>query len=102
MRFVSIKSVEQEDIQAVHRMRAILVRQRTAVINQVRGLLAERGLIIAGGNPKPQGVQYYKHTASFNEANKTNINPLPAQHENLGATLEPRSKDVSAPTKRPL
>jgi len=47
MRFVSIKSVEQEDIQAVHRMRAILVRQRTAVINQIRGLLAERGLIIA-------------------------------------------------------
>jgi transposase len=47
MRFVSVKSVEQEDIQAVHRMRAILVRQRTAVINQIRGLLAERGLIIA-------------------------------------------------------
>ena len=46
-RFVSVKSVEQEDIQAVHRMRAILVRQRTAVINQIRGLLAERGLIIA-------------------------------------------------------
>ena len=47
MRFVSIKSVEQEDIQAVHRMRAILVRQRTAVINQIRGVLAERGLTIA-------------------------------------------------------
>ena len=47
MRFVSVKSVEQEDIQAVHRMRAILVRQRTAVINQIRGLLAERGLIVA-------------------------------------------------------
>lgn len=36
MRFVSVKSIEQEDIQAVHRMRAILVRQRTAIINQVR------------------------------------------------------------------
>ncbi|MEI7297967.1 IS110 family transposase [Paraburkholderia tropica] len=47
MRFVSVKSIEQEDIQAVHRMRAILVRQRTAIINQVRGLLAERGLIVA-------------------------------------------------------
>jgi len=47
MRFVSIKSVEHEDIQLVHRMRAILVRRRTAVINQIRGLLAERGLIIA-------------------------------------------------------
>ncbi len=47
MRFVSVKSIEQEDIQAVHRMRAILVRQRTAIINQVGGLLAERGLIVA-------------------------------------------------------
>ncbi len=47
MRFVAVKSIEQQDIQAVHRMRAILVRQRTAVINQIRGLLAERGLIVA-------------------------------------------------------
>jgi len=46
VRFVSVKSVEQEDIEAVHRMRAILVRQRTAVINQIRGLLAERGFIV--------------------------------------------------------
>lgn len=56
MRFVSVKSVEQEDIQAVHRMRAVLVRQRTAVINQIRGLLAERGLIVA------RSVQAFKRT----------------------------------------
>ncbi|MFP3181568.1 MAG: IS110 family transposase [Paraburkholderia sp.] len=47
MRFVSIKSVEQQDIQAAHRMRAILVRHRTALINQMRGLLGERGLSIS-------------------------------------------------------
>lgn len=55
MRFVTVKSVEQEDIQAVHRMRAILVRQHTAVINQIRGLLAERGQIIA------RSAQAFKH-----------------------------------------
>lgn len=47
MRFVTVKSVEQQDIQAAHRMRAILFRHRTALINQMRGLLGERGLTIA-------------------------------------------------------
>jgi transposase len=45
MRFVPVKSVEQQDIQAVHRIRAELVGQRTAKGNQIRGLVAEYGLI---------------------------------------------------------
>ena len=40
MNFVAIKSVEQQDMQAVHRVRQLLVQQRTALINQARGLLA--------------------------------------------------------------
>ena len=47
MRFVSIKTVEQADMQALHRTRSLLVKHRTAVINQIRGLLAEYGLVIA-------------------------------------------------------
>jgi transposase len=47
MRFVPVKSVEQQDVQAAHRAREIFVHQRTALINQVRGLLGERGLTIA-------------------------------------------------------
>lgn len=47
MRFVTVKSVEQQDIQAVHRVRELLIHQRTALINQVRGLLGERGITIA-------------------------------------------------------
>ena len=45
MRFVSAKTVEQQDIQAVHRIRAELSKQRTAKVNQIRGLVAEYGLI---------------------------------------------------------
>ena len=45
MRFVSIKTVAQQDIQAVHRIRNGLVKQRTAKINQIRGLLAEYGVV---------------------------------------------------------
>jgi transposase len=47
MNFVPVKSVEQQDIQAVHRMRELLMHQRTALINQARGLLAERGIAVA-------------------------------------------------------
>ena len=45
MRFVSAKTVEQQDIQAVHRIRAELSKQRTAKVNQIRGLVAEYGLV---------------------------------------------------------
>lgn len=45
MRFVSIKSVEQQDVQAVHRVRAGLMEQRIAKANQIRGLVSEYGLV---------------------------------------------------------
>ena len=47
MNFVAVKSVEQQDMQAVHRVRQLLVHQRTALINQARGLLGERGVTMA-------------------------------------------------------
>jgi transposase len=47
MNFVTVKSVEQQDMQAVHRVRELLVHQRTALINQARGLLGERGVTMA-------------------------------------------------------
>ena len=49
MRFVPLKTVESHDIQAIHRMRSRLVKERTALVNQIRGLLAERGIVIAQG-----------------------------------------------------
>lgn len=49
MRFVPIKTEEQLDLQAVHRVRERWVMRRTAVINQVRGLLLEHGLTLPKG-----------------------------------------------------
>ena len=46
MRFVAIKTVAQQDMQAVHRIRSELVKARTAKVNQIRGLLAEYGLVV--------------------------------------------------------
>jgi transposase len=45
MHFVPVKTVAQQDLQAVHRIRSELVEQRTAKANQIRGLVAEYGLI---------------------------------------------------------
>jgi len=46
MRFVPQKSVEQQDMQMLHRIRSRLVGNRTQLGNQIRGLLAEYGIII--------------------------------------------------------
>ena len=49
MRFVPLKTEEQQDIVALHRARDVLLRQRTQLVNQLRGLLAERGHVAAQG-----------------------------------------------------
>ena len=53
MRFVTVKLVEQQDIQSVHRIRAILQRHRT----EMRGLLVVRGLTINCARQKHSGAQ---------------------------------------------
>jgi len=49
MRFVPIKSVEQQDVQNFHCQRERIKKERTALVNQVRGLLAEYGVVINKG-----------------------------------------------------
>ena len=49
MRFVPIKSDDQLDLQSLHRVRERWVVRRTAVINQIRGMLLERGVTIRKG-----------------------------------------------------
>jgi transposase len=50
MRFVPIKNVEQQAVLSLHRVRQGFVKARTAQANQIRGLLAEYGLVV------PQGI----------------------------------------------
>ena len=49
MRFVPIKTDEQLDMQSLHRVRERWIMRRTAVVNQVRGLLLERGITLRKG-----------------------------------------------------
>ena len=46
MRFVPIKSTAQQDLQSLHRVRSQLIRSRTALANEIRGLLGEYGITI--------------------------------------------------------
>ena len=49
MRFVPVKTVDQQAVLCVHRIRQELVQTRTAFINQIRGLLTEFGIVMAQG-----------------------------------------------------
>lgn len=52
MRFVALKSQDQLDIQTLHRVRSRLVAERTNLINQLRAILLERGIIFPVGRRK--------------------------------------------------
>ncbi len=54
MRFVPVKELAQQDFQALHRIRERLVKARTALINEMRGLLHEYGIVL------PQGVTKFR------------------------------------------
>lgn len=49
IRFVTIKSAEQQSLQSVHRMRERLIQERTAKSNQIRSMFAEEGIIFPTG-----------------------------------------------------
>jgi transposase len=54
MRFVPIKRVEQQDLQALHRIRERLIKARTALVNEIRGLLNEYGIVL------PQSIAKFR------------------------------------------
>jgi transposase len=54
MRFVPIKDVDQQDLQALHRIRDRLMGARTALVHAVHGLLHEYGIVI------PKGVAQFR------------------------------------------
>ena len=80
MRFVAVKTVAQQDLQAAHRIRSELVRQRTAKANQVRGLLAEYGIVVGRRvEALRQGLTYLdKRAAAMDKQLHTPANDDPA------------------------
>lgn len=86
MRFVAIKNVEQQAVLALHRVRQGFVKARTAQANQVRGLLAEFGLVI------PQGIVHIAQRVP--ELLEDASNELPGSFRMLVQRLLDRLKDL--------
>lgn len=90
MRFVPIKTGEQLAVLALHRARQGFVKSRTAQANQIRGLLAEQGIII------PKGITHI--SLSLPEILDESENDLPDTFrqllERLGAHLKELDKQV--------
>jgi transposase len=81
MRFVPIKDVAQHDIQALHRVRERLIGARTALINEVHGLMQEYGIVL------PKGVAKFRQAVVEKlEAEKDKLTPL--SQEMFGKLVE--------------
>jgi transposase len=99
MSFVPIKSVAQQDGMSVHRIRERLIKQRTALMNEMRGLLLEYGIAI------PQGISRLRRAAvSLIEPQDERLSALMKRmvaqlYEELQA-LEERLKAYDAEIKR--
>ena len=71
MRFVPTKDVAQQDIQALQRVRERLIGERTALVNEVHGLLHEYGIVM------PKGVAKFRQAVVGKlEAEKDKLTPL--------------------------
>ena len=81
MRFAPAKSAEQQSVLMLHRARELLVRQRTMVINALRGHCAELGLIVAQGASKVEEL-----VAIIEDPGDVRLPPL--AREALGSLVE--------------
>ena len=69
MKFVAVKSVEQQDVLLLHRVREQLMKQKTAQVNQIRGLLMEYGVVI------PKGIKHMNTLTEILENNEEKLTP---------------------------
>lgn len=79
MRFVAIKSEEQQAALSLHRVRQALISQRTQLVNMIRGLLAEFGIIL------PAGINHLRGFAHEMQAGE--LLDIPEIGENVIALL---------------
>lgn len=86
MRFVPMKNLEQQSVLSLHRVRQGFVKARTAQANQIRGLLAEFGLII------PKGIAHIAHRVP--ELIEDGANELPGSFRLLMQRLMDHLKEL--------
>ena len=93
MRFVPAKKIEQQDLQCLHGVRSRLIGCRTQLVNQIRGLLAEYGIVIP-----PHAAQLRRHRPAVLEedTNDLTMSTRCLFHSLYEELLEPETKMSSA------
>lgn len=98
MRFVAVKTVDQQAVLMLHKVRDLLVRQRTMLINALRGHLAELGIVAAQG---PAGVKaviaaFHADQVSLPELARSAIRRLIGQVEEVAEELKKAEAEIVA------
>lgn len=90
MRFVAVKSREQQGVLMLHKTRDLLVRKRTALINALRAHLAEFGIVTATGPGGVKALTKLLHDArdELPAHARTALSSLVAQLDKLAAEIE--------------
>ena len=83
MRFVAVKSREQQSALSLHRARSLLVRQRTQLVNMMRSMLAEFGIAIPEGLEKALSVA--RHDDRRHAVSASHRHPCPAPGNRQGS-----------------
>jgi len=103
MRFVATKTAEQLDLQALHRVRAHLVSERTATVNEIRAFLLDRGIAVA------QGIQRLRkalpdvlatHAGTLSPRMIQIIEALAADWRRLDARVDEVSGEIEAAARK--
>ena len=94
MCFVPIKQVEQQDIQSIHRVRSRIVKNRTALINEIRGLCLEYGVVLIPGASRVKSSLCAAIANSDNELTPSSRESMQFLYEEL-VDIEARVKTLN-------
>jgi transposase len=98
MHYVPVKQVEQQDIQSIHRVRSRLVKNRTALINEIRGLNLEYGIAMPQGAAKVKNLLMYVIDDKENELTVSSRELMRELYDELVA-IETRIKKMEQKIK---
>jgi transposase len=99
MNFVPIKQVEQQDIQSIHRIRTRTVKNRTALINEIRGLCLEYGVVLIPGAARVKSSLCVAIADGTNELTPSSRESFQSLYEEL-VDVEARVKHLDAKVRQ--
>jgi transposase len=100
MRFVPIKSADQQAVLMLHKTRELLVKQRTMSVNALRGHLAEFGVVAKGISHVDELLELAGKDASLPEEARETVKLLAAHLEGLDRSIDAAEKKIARANAR--